>query len=373
MSQITLCGDFYSDATVVSNQFIDYYMKDANDAQIKIYLYLLRCISGAKSVSVSLIADCFNYTEKDVVRALKYWEKQKLISLIFNSTKQLTGIKLLPPIKCCIDGSHSDDTAYSVSVPAAGEPALTAQDETVPAKVFKLPAKPSYSLDKLAAFKNRDDISQLLFIAEQYLNKTLSSNDISSLLYMYDSLGFDAELIEYLIEYCVNNRKKSIRFIETVANSWAEAGIRTVEDAKIHTSSFSKEIYEIFKALGLNTSRTPVEPELAYMHKWLDSFGFNMDIITEACSRTIMAIHSPSFEYTDTILSNWAAAGVRHVHDIAKQDEQFRNTKSSVKSIPAAKGTAAGTAKDNAVSNKFNSFSQRTYNYSELEKEILSN
>lgn len=107
------------------------------------------------------------------------------------------------------------------------------------------------------------------------------------------------------------------------------------------------------------------------MHKWLDSFGFNMDIITEACSRTIMAIHSPSFEYTDTILSNWAAAGVRHVHDIAKQDEQFRNTKSSVKSIPAAKGTAAGTAKDNAVSNKFNSFSQRTYNYSELEKEIL--
>ena len=236
MSQLTLCGDCYSDATVVSNQFIDDYMKDANDAQIKIYLYLLRCNAGNLPVSVSLIADCFNYTEKDVIRALKYWEKQKLISLTFDGTKHLTGIRLLPLFK----PEHTNEGAVMMTsaVESAVQtvPAVTASSvssaapavpETTSAKVFKLPTKPSYSLDKLAAFKSQPDISQLLFIAEQYLNKTLSSNEISSILYMYDSLGFNADLIEYLIEYCVNNKKKSIRFIETIANSWAAADIQS--------------------------------------------------------------------------------------------------------------------------------------------------
>ena len=367
MSQLTLCGDCYSDATVVSNQFIDDYMKDANDAQIKVYLHLLRCKAGSLPVSVSLIADCFNYTEKDVLRALKYWEKQKLISLSFDDAKHLTGVRLLPLYK-----QETKNMEIKIeSVPAADTAAPAVQPDALSAKVFKLPTKPSYSLDKLAAFKNQPDISQLLFIAEQYLNKTLTSNEISSILYMYDSLGFNADLIEYLIEYCVNNKKKSIRFIETVANSWAAADIHTVEDAKMHTSNFPREVYEVFKSFGINCNRTPVEPEIAYVRKWIDSLGFDMDVISEACSRTVMSIHNPSFEYADTILTKWAEAGVRHFSDIEKQDEQFRS-KAPVKKIVSAK-TAASTAARETVPNKFNNFSQRTYNYSELEREILSN
>ncbi|MFT3985052.1 MAG: DnaD domain protein [Lachnospiraceae bacterium] len=366
MNQITLCGNCYSDATIVSNQFIDDYMRDANDAQIKIYLHLLRCMNGNMPVSVSSIADCFNYTEKDVVRALKYWEKQHLLSLTFNGSKQLTAIKLLPMSK-----QEEDKTQTAVQL-ALEAPAPAIQEREVSSKVFKLPGKPAYSLDRLSAFQSQPDISQLLFIAEQYLNKTLSSTEISSILYMYDSLGFSADLIEYLIEYCVNNKKKSIRFIETVAVSWACAGVHTVEEAKIRTSSFPKEVYEVFKAFGIN-GRNPVEPEIAYVRKWTDSFGFSADIISEACSRTIMAIHSPSFEYTDTILTNWSESGVRLLSDIEQQDEQFRSTKATVKNIASAKGTVSVNAKEHVTPNKFNNFSQRTYNYSELEREILSN
>ncbi len=365
MSQITLCGDCYSDATIVSNQFIDEYMRDANDAQIKIYLYLLRRMNGNVPVSVSLIADCFNYTEKDVVRALKYWEKQNLIALTFNGSKQLIGIELLP-------FSKQEEAPVQATPPVLETPVAAIQESIVSPKVFKLPDKPSYSLDRLAAFKSQPDISQLLFIAEQYLNKTLSSTDISSILYMYDSLGFSADLIEYLIEYCVNNKKKSFRFIETVAVSWVCAGIHTVEEAKMHTTSFPKEVYEVFKAFGIG-GRNPVEPEIAYVRKWMDSFGFGIDLISEACSRTIMAIHSPSFEYADTILTHWSESGVRHFSDIERQDEQFRNKKATVKSISSVKGIVPSNTKDPIAQNKFNNFSQRTYNYSELEREILSN
>ena len=83
MGKIKIYNDVYANSTAVSNCFIDEYMKDANDAQLKVYLYLLRVLNSGMSTSVSDIADKFNHTEKDVLRALQYWEKQNLLSLDF--------------------------------------------------------------------------------------------------------------------------------------------------------------------------------------------------------------------------------------------------------------------------------------------------
>ena len=84
MARLTIYKDNYVDSTVVSNRFIDEYMKDANDAQLKIYLYLIRMLNANQATSVSDIADKFNHTEKDVIRALKYWEKNKLLKLDYD-------------------------------------------------------------------------------------------------------------------------------------------------------------------------------------------------------------------------------------------------------------------------------------------------
>ena len=353
MSQVTLCGDCVSGATVVSNRFIDIYMGNANDAQIKIYLYLLRSIGGNMPVSVSIIADFFNYTEKDVLRALKYWDKQKLLKLSFNESKQLTGIRLLPVSELSEVSRMPEETLVIE----------TTTEERTEAKVFKLPAKPNYSVEKLIAFKERPDISQMLFVAEQYLKKTLNSNEISSFLYMYDCLGFDSELMEYLVEYCVTNRKKSIRYIETVANSWAASGVRYVEEAREYTSNVPGEIFEVFKAFGIQTNRNPVETELAYVRKW-KSLGFGTDLMVEACTRTVMATHNPSFEYADKILTNWNMEGVKNLSDVEQIDMRRREQKENSAS---AKPKPTGN-----TNNKFNDFSQRSYDFSELEKEAFN-
>ncbi|MBR3719302.1 MAG: DNA replication protein DnaD, partial [Firmicutes bacterium] len=64
----------------VPYSFIDRYMTGANGEFVKTYLLLLR-LSGEGSVSVSVLADRLDQTEKDVRRALKYWEKAGLLSL----------------------------------------------------------------------------------------------------------------------------------------------------------------------------------------------------------------------------------------------------------------------------------------------------
>ena len=78
MTDITLHTKSKSTVTCVSNTFIDEYMADANGEFVKIYLYLLRCINAAENFSISKMADKFDHTEKDIKRALKYWEKKHL-------------------------------------------------------------------------------------------------------------------------------------------------------------------------------------------------------------------------------------------------------------------------------------------------------
>lgn len=96
MSDFILYQDDRTDYTLVSNIFLDEYMPSANGEYVKIYLYLLRCLkTSQRELSLSVIADKFEHTESDVKRALKYWEKMKLLKLEYNNSKVLSGIQLL--------------------------------------------------------------------------------------------------------------------------------------------------------------------------------------------------------------------------------------------------------------------------------------
>ena len=371
MGNITLCKDYAQNFTIISNCFIDSYMQEANDAQIKIYLYLLRVFGGNEPVSVGSIADYFNYTEKDVVRALKYWDKKGVLSLSFNSMNKLTCIQLanLGEPKAIAE-TYSDYSQYEANEDYTATDSVVCVEEikdTV--KVVDFSEKPDYSIEQLAEFKSKPEIEQLLFIAETYLAKTLRPGEISSLLFMYDAYGFSADLIEYLVEYCANNKKKNIKYIEAVAKSWAETGITTVEEAKDRTTNPCREVYDVFNAFGIR-GRAPIEPEISYVNKWLNNYGFSIDIICEACNRTIMSIHSASFEYADKILCSWKDASVHSIEDISELD--VAHAKRPV-GRPRKNQAAAAKEKQPVKKTSFNNFSQRKYDFDELERDALSN
>lgn len=347
MGRFKISQENRSDVTVVSNLFIDEYMKDANDAQLKIYLYLLRTMSAGLSTSVSDIADQFNHTEKDVIRSLKYWEKKRLLALEYDSDKSLSGISLL-------------DVAKS----SANEPAALAPVVQLPSK-GETPApkcdfsKPVYSLDQLKEFKTNEETSQILFVAEQYIGRPLSPSEIKTILFFTDRLKFSEDLIDYLIQYCVDKGKKDFRYIEKVAISWAQEGITTPKQAAAVAVKYDKTVYEIMKALG--KSGSPTRGEAAFATKWIQEYGFTKDIILEACDRTVMATDKHRFEYADRILSSWHQKQVRHKSDIKALDEAYAKSRTFT-SKPA--GAGAG---------QFNQFMQNSYDFEALEKEILSN
>ena len=368
MSRLTIYQDNYTDSTVISNRFIDEYMQAANDAQLKIYLYLIRMMSARLDTSICDIADTFNYTEKDVMRALKYWEKNRLLTLDYDENKSVIGIHLMdfgaspsssvPPQIAPVPSVSVPPAAPLASVvPIASKfPADQSEAEQAAIPAPETYAKPNYTLDELKTFKSNETSSRLLFVAEQYLKKTLSANDVHTILYISDKLKFSEDLIDYLIQYCVERGKKDMRYIEKVALSWAEQGITTPKQAAGLAGKYDKSVYDIMKALG--RYGTPTDTEVSYINRWIKEYGFQTDVILTACERTVLATDNHRFEYADSILSNWYKAGVHHKSDILPLDEDYRRAKASSR-------TATG--------NKFNQFKQNDYDFDMLEQEILSN
>lgn len=347
MGQFKVYQDYSADATLVSNVFIDNYMKDANDAQIKIYLYLLRVLSSKRGCSISDLADQFNYTEKDVQRALKYWERNGLISLEFDENKNLVGVRLQ-------DVVHKKEPSVSLA-PVVPIPIKNEQEtlEETPKYV-----KPDYSTDEIKAFKSNEVFGELLFVVESYIGHPLTPSNIKSVLFISDELGFSPELIDYLFEYCVGKDKRDFRYIEKVAISWKEAGVTNPKQAAKMSLKYEKYVYDIMKALG--RSSNPTKLEVDYIYKWTKSFGFDMDVIEEACNRSVLATDGHRFEYTDGILSNWHEAKVHHKADIEALDAEHAKKK----------GTSSSSTGQVPAYKKFDS---RDYDFDELEKQILSN
>lgn len=362
MSMLQLKSDYPHNHVSVPRVFIDTYMADANGEFVKVYLYLLRCMesSGTSDCSISAIADHFNYTEKDILRALKYWEKVGVLSIELNEKNQLVGVcfKDLTGTTALKTELRKDSVQANTSASPVTEQKIPATKKT---SAYSSSKKREYTLDEVKAFTNNTEISELLFIIETYLKKPLNSTEMNTVFFWYDSLQFSTELIEYLVEYCITNGHSSLRYMDKVALGWAENGIDSIEKAKEHVSIRSKAYYSIMKAFGIS-GRNLADSEISFVNKWTKELAFDIEIIQEACKRTISATQKPSFEYADTILTNWHNQNVHTMKDIATLDEAFNKSKRTNAPTPTA------TTKHN----KFNNFEQRVYDFDKLEKMLLT-
>ncbi len=331
--------------TAVSNAFIDGYMADANGEFVKVYLYLLRLADSRDGdFSVSFLADKLNNTEKDVLRALAYWEKLGLLRLEQAADGKLSSVAMLE----VPEQAGAEFPERNVLEPA--EAAAELAEEEV-----------SCSLDTLERLQADDDFQEVVFAAERYLGRTLSAKDVELFGYMRETLHFPNDLIEYLIEYCVDGGHRSYRYMEKVALGWHEDGICTLRQAKEANRAYKAENKAVMKAFGI-TGRILAPEERKLLEKWLREDGMPLPVVVEACGRTMKAIHSPSFEYTDRIIKDWKKEGITTVEAARAYYEKQKAER------------RRGEKKAAAPANRFHNFTQRDTDYDALlmqeEKEL---
>lgn len=410
MTAINISSDIATSFTTVSDIFIDQYMPKANGEFVKVYLYLLRATgSGAGIATISEIADHFSNTEADIIRAINYWASEGILQLQSGADGQIMGINLcslsvsgMQAAQSNIQSAVADNAAQNNLqnsvvnnatqnilkngvVNNAAQNISTADIRMQDSVVEKLKSQTTdkasssqkeYTLDEIKEFRKNPDISELFFIIETYLKHTLSSTDTNMVLYWLDELHFSTDLVEYLVEYCITKGHSSLRYMNKVALGWADAGIKTVDQAKDDAAAHSQIYYSVMKALGI-TGRNLVDSEVSLINKWVGEYGFDIELVKAACSKTISAIQKPSFEYTDSILANWRKKDVHTLKDVEVLDANFAKANKasatgSSQSTNAANGSSKPKSNNSSSKNKFNNFNQRNNDYDKLEKLFLN-
>ena len=397
MTAINISSDIATSFTTVSDIFIDQYMPKANGEFVKVYLYLLRATgSGAGIATISEIADHFSNTEADIIRALNYWASEGILQLQSGADGQIMGINLCSlsvsgmqaaqsNIQSAVADNAAQNNLQNSVVNNAAQNISTANIRMQDSVVEKLKSQTTdkaassqkeYTLDEIKEFRKNPDISELFFIIETFLKHTLSSTDTNMVLYWLDELHFSTDLVEYLVEYCITKGHSSLRYMNKVALGWADAGIKTVDQAKDDAAAHSQIYYSVMKALGI-TGRNLVDSEVSLINKWVGEYGFDIELVKAACNKTISAIQKPSFEYTDSILANWRKKDVHTLKDVEVLDANFAKANKasatgSSQSTNATNGSSKPKSNNSSSKNKFNNFNQRNNDYDKLEKLFLN-
>ena len=232
MDTIMLCSGYLPSTTFIHNIFIENYMLSANGSYVKVYIYLAKCIqAGEKNLSVSSLADKMDNTEKDILRALNYWEKNNLINLLKNGPgNEITGIEMLNPdspspakaVKHPVKSAKNEelaalkaDTTSAKEKTSAGSGSTAkniVQKPDIPLSTPEIQNPPVEDLDTKTASllstankkqveinitpdqtRRLSDDEEFVWtcrVIESYINKPLNPKEVQLISYLYDNGTF---------------------------------------------------------------------------------------------------------------------------------------------------------------------------------------
>lgn len=376
MENVLSCTGYIQQNTVISNAFIEHFMLDANGSYVKVYLYLSKCIqSGGIDISIPFLADKTDSTERDIIRALQHWEKKGLIKIsLDNVTEQVSSIQMLNPddvYQAAKSASYIDDTAEDIAstsqIPFSSKEKKSDSVNSV-----------SVSAEQRKELAANQDFQFALQAIQSFLERPFKSNEIELISYLYGTLHFSSELLIHLYDYCISLGKSNSNYIQAVALSWHEQGVKSPEDAKKVTTDYNTAYTAISKAFGLGRPLAIIEKQ--FVERWQKEWMIDLSVIIEACNRTMLKIQKADFKYTEGILDNWHKSGIKTLLDVEKADEIYAKHKSeksnnSQNSQKNYRYNANNSGGSYIKKNQFNTFQQRDTSHaeiSELERKLLN-
>lgn len=298
---------------------VDEHLRLAGAAQLKVLLYCLR--HNDKEISDLSLSKALGISKADVCDAMQYWSQVGLVNITNNGEK--TDISLAGSADAEINADKSTDKqeneASSNDIQPIKPEIKNNNDESIHTqkKIAPMTTKPSgYEVNQRA--EESEEIAFLLQETQMRLSRMITHSESSTLVYLHDYVGLPTSVILMVMQYAAAHGKCNMRYIEKVALQWAEEDIFTFEQAEKKIKDL--EIFEdnwgsLLKAMGLD-KRTASPTERKYLTKWLNEWGFSMEIIKLAYYECADNTHKVIFKYIDKVLEGWYNAGVKTVDDV---------------------------------------------------------
>lgn len=280
--------DVYLQGTQVENIFINEYLPAAPGDYVKVYIYASMYAGFDMEMNDQMIARQLGLSEKQVGDAWTYWEKMGAIRKIY------------------FDASGELD--FTVEFLDLRQQMYGKNDEPLPA--------PKRGEEKV--FGN-EQLKETFGQIEKIMERSMSSTEVRKVISWIVDEHISGDLVLYCFRYCAEKGKTNMRYIETVLHNWVAEGHTSVEEISLHLQETDQRHYQrkrIMQALGFNRGITETEREM--IDRWFDEYGFSMERILDACSKT-SGISSPNFNYVNKVLLGWRKESESRGTDVNRQ------------------------------------------------------
>ncbi|MGL5439906.1 MAG: DnaD domain protein [Filifactoraceae bacterium] len=166
--------------------------------------------------------------------------------------------------------------------------------------------KKELSIQELLLISQNQEHKKMLDQIEESIGTYLVPEEIRKIENFINEYNIHKALIVEAFRFCVEKKKsRTVKMALGVARTWYLEGIRSVEDLDIYNQRKGNRYSEYKKVLSfLGEYRTATKAEEELIDKWIDEFKFSLEVIEEACKRSV-GIKSPNLKYIDGILKNW--------------------------------------------------------------------
>ena len=157
----------------------------------------------------------------------------------------------------------------------------------------------------------------------------------------FEKYGFEDAVMIMLLQHCENLIGRSslnTKYAGTVAETWAKAGVKTVEDLERYMLQYDK--YKEFRRTVTRNAaiRNLDKYQEAVLEKWFFTYGYQFDIVEEALKKSV-SLKNPSIATYDLYLTEWHQAGLCSKEAIiAYEAEKKQSYQEKKKKAPTSSG-----------------------------------
>ncbi len=254
-------------STVLEDIFIEDFMLNATELQLKVYILGLRHIKDSNSFDISLLAKLLNVEKKDVYNAYQYWEERGIIKISKKSSDD-PKIEYLSIIEQYISENFVQKDYNDIVNKSNIE----------------------MMIDKLSEF-----LSPFPLIRQERIQVAKFLNDY--------------EVNQELLIEAFELSKESQHRVNAALNkldTWNKNSLKTIEEVKDFMEKFNlrnKQYREILSAIGKPYS-LPSIGEKQIIDKWLDVYKYDMDYIIDNIAYATKKNSKVNMNYLDKIITS---------------------------------------------------------------------
>lgn len=296
--------------TSIPDAFFTEYFPQASSDSIKVFLYLYFLSKYGKEIRINDLSKKLDLPLKTIQDSIKYWEGLGLI-IRKNSGYEFANMQ-------------------EIELHKLYNPRVTQSVEQI-----KNTEKNKYRAKAIETINN------------EFFQGVMSPSWYGDIDLWFSKYSFDEEVMVSLFRYCFNRSALHRNYIQAVAEAWSQNSIKTYEDLDKYYAqqeALAKITKSISKKLGLNRQLSQYEE--AYVEKWLNDYGYNMNIIEIALKRTTSK-SNPNFDYINKILSDWHDRNLKTPESVEKFLADMKQKNKDIKSIEKKTG--------------YNNYAQRAY------------